>query len=125
MRVILDAGAFVAVDKRDRRVGAMLRVLQQANIPLRTSSAVVAQVWRDGRKQAALARILSAVGTRALAPGDDKRTGELLAAAKQNDVIDAHLALLVEDGNRVLTSDPEDLERLLDARGITAELVDV
>ncbi|HEX6278317.1 MAG TPA: hypothetical protein VFZ53_34965 [Polyangiaceae bacterium] len=123
MRAILDAGAFVAVEKRDRHVGAMLRVLQQRRVPLGTSSAVVAQVWRDGRKQALLARALSGVYVRALAPGDDKRTGELLALAKTNDVIDAHLALGVEDGDRVLTSDPNDLARLLDARGVDANIV--
>ena len=101
----------------------MLRVLQQSRVPLRTSAAVVAQVWRDGRKQAELARILAGVGTRALGPGDDKRAGELLAAAHMNDVIDAHLALDVDDGDRVLTSDVEDLERLLATRGVEATLV--
>lgn len=101
----------------------MLRVLQQRRVPLGTSSAVVAQVWRDGRKQALLARALSGVAVRALAPGDDKRTGELLALAKTNDVVDAHLALGVEDGDRVLTSDPDDLARLLDARGVDASIV--
>ena len=123
MRVILDAGAFVAIEKRDRRVGAMLRVLQQRRIPLGTSSAVVAQVWRDGRKQALLARLLSGVDVRALAPGDDRRTGELLARAKTADVIDAHVALGAEDGDRVLTSDANDIRRLLQARGVDAAVV--
>jgi hypothetical protein len=123
VRVILDAGAFVAVEKRDRHVGAMLRVLQQRRVPLATSSAVVAQVWRDGRKQALLARAVSGVDVRALASDDDKRTGELLALSKTNDVIDAHLALGVEDGDRVLTSDPDDLAHLLDVRGVDARIV--
>jgi hypothetical protein len=121
--VILDAGAFVAIEKRDRRVGAMLRVLQQRRVPLATSSAVVAQVWRDGRKQALLARLLSGVDVRALAPGDDRRTGELLGLAKTTDVIDAHVALGVEDGDRVLTSDPGDIRCLLQARGVDAAVV--
>lgn len=123
MRAVLDAGAFVAVEKRDRSVGAMLRVLQQRRIPLGTSSAVVAQVWRDGRKQALLARVLSGVDVRALSPGDDRRTGELLARARTNDVIDAHLALGVENGDRVFTSDPDDIDCLLNARGVDATLI--
>lgn len=123
MRTVLDAGAFVAIEKRDRNVGAMLRVLQQRRVPLVTSSAVVAQVWRDGRKQALLARILSGVHARALAPGDDRRTGELLALTKTDDVIDAHLVLGVEDGDRVLTSDPDDIERLLEARRVDATVI--
>ena len=41
---------------RDRLIGARLRVLQQQATPIRVSSAVVGQVWRDGRTQANLAR---------------------------------------------------------------------
>ncbi len=124
MKAVLDAGAFVAVEKRDRRVGAMLRVLRDRRVPMWTSAAVVAQVWRDGRKQTLLAQVLDGVGVRALAVGEDKRSGELLAVTHTTDVIDAHLALLVEDGDHVLTSDRDDLERLLAARRIDAALVE-
>jgi hypothetical protein len=120
MKAVLDAGAFVAIEKRDRRMGAMLRVLQQHRIPVGTSAAVVAQVWRDGRKQALLARVLQGVAVQALAPEEDKRTGELLALARSDDVIDAHLVLGVGDGDRVFTSDPADIKRLLAARGVDA-----
>ncbi len=125
MKAVLDAGAFVAVDKRDRKVGAILRVLQQQRVPLWTSAAVVAQVWRDGRKQALLAKILGGVGIRALAEGNDRDTGELLAAARTHDVIDAHLVLVVEDGDHVITSDEHDIERLLAARRIGATVTHV
>lgn len=124
MKLILDAGAFVAVEKRDRRIGAMLRVLQQRRTPVRTSSAVVAQIWRDGHKQVAISRLLAGVDTRPLAPDDDKRTGELLAVARTNDVVDGHVALLAEDGDFVMTSDKRDIERLLDARGIAVTLIE-
>lgn len=120
MKAVLDAGAFVAVEKRDRAVGAMLRVLRERRISMWTSAAVVAQVWRDSRKQPWLAQILDGVGVRALAAGDDRRVGELLAVAHRSDVIDAHVALLVEDGDHLLTSDPDDLEHLLAARRIDA-----
>jgi len=125
MNAILDAGAFVAIERRDRKVGAMLRVLQQQRVPLRTSAAVLAQVWRDGRKQAELARVLTGVDVRALSPGDDKRTGELLGRAKMNDVVDGHVAVLTDDGDRILTSDADDLDTLVRARGIKATIVAV
>jgi hypothetical protein len=118
VKAVLDAGAFVAIEKRDRKVGALLRVLQQRRVPLWTSCAVVAQVWRDGRKQALLAQVLSGVGVRPLGPHDDRRTGELLAHTRTDDVIDAHLALVVEDGDHLVTSDPDDLEQLLREREI-------
>lgn len=123
MKAVLDAGAFIAVERRDRRIGAMLRVLHERRIPLRTSAAVVAQVWRDGRKQALLAKVLEGVAVVGLSPGDDRRTGELLGLARRHDVIDAHLALCVGPGDDVLTSDVDDLRRLLAARGVDAVLV--
>ena len=125
MKVVLDAGAFVATERHDRRLGAMLRVLQQRRIPLHTSAAVVAQVWRDGRKQARIAQLLTGISVAALAPDNDRRTGELLARARTHDVIDAHLALEVEDEDRVLTSDPDDLAHLLETRGVEATIVAV
>jgi hypothetical protein len=63
------------------------------------------------------------VDVRALAPGDDRRTGELLAAAKMNDVVDGHVAVMTEDGDRILTSDADDLDTLVRARGIEATIV--
>src|SRR6185503_8498957 len=77
VKVILAAGAFIAIERRDRRIEAMLRVLHEQRVPLWTSAAVIAQVWRNGRKQALLARILPGIRVRALAPGDDTRIGEL------------------------------------------------
>lgn len=125
MTAVLDAGAFVAADKSDRHIAALLRMLQQRGVPLCTSSAVVAQVWRDGRKQANLARVLAGVEVRALAPDSDKRTGELLALTKTSDVIDAHVAMLVENADILITSDRGDLERLLAARRVEATIVEV
>ncbi|HEX6764847.1 MAG TPA: hypothetical protein VF103_05200, partial [Polyangiaceae bacterium] len=79
--------------------------------------------WRDGRKQALLASILAGVDVRALAPGDDRRTGELLALAKTDDVIDAHVVLGVEEGDRILTSDPDDIRHLLETRAVEATVI--
>lgn len=120
MRVVLDAGALVATDRRDRVIGAQLRVLQQQATPLRTSAAVVGQVWRDGRKQANLARVLAGVGVEPL--GEGKQIGELLGQTGSADVVDAHVALLVTPGDLVLTSDPGDIRTLLQATGVAARV---
>lgn len=125
MKVVLDAGALIAVDRRDRRVGAMLRVIQQQSMPVHTSGAVVAQVWRDGRRQVNLTRVLAGVE---IAPLDEiaaKRVGELLAASRTSDLADAHVAWLVRSGDVVLTSDVADITALLKARRITAQLIAV
>jgi hypothetical protein len=122
VKTVLDAGALVAVDRRERMIGAQLRVLQRQGTPIRVSSAVVGQVWRDGRKQANLARVLAGVGIEALGKDDGKRIGELLALAASADVVDAHVALMAEPADLVLTSDPADIRKLLQARKIPARV---
>ena len=125
MRVILDAGALVAIDRRDRAVGAQLRVLQQRGTPVRASAAVIGQVWRDGCKQANLARVLAGVGIEALGKDDGKRVGELLARSGSADVVDAHVALVAASADMVLTSDPDGIRALLRARGVPVRVQQV
>jgi len=103
-------------------VGAQLRVLQRQGTPLRASAAIVGQVWRDGAKQANLARVLAGVGIEPLGRDDGKRIGELLGGAGSADVVDAHVALLVAPHDVVLTSDPGDIRALLQARGVPARV---
>lgn len=122
MKAVLDVGALVAVDRRDRLIGAQLRVLQQQGTPVRVSSSVVGQVWRDGRRQANLARVLAGVGVEALGGDDGRRIGELLALAGSADVVDAHVALMTAAADLVLTSDPGDIRKLLQARGVPARI---
>jgi len=122
VKAVLDAGALVAVDRRNRLIGAQLRVLQQRGTPVRVSSAVIGQVWRDGRKQANLARVLAGVGVEALGKDDGRRIGELLALAGSADVVDAHVALLTAPADLVLTSDPGGIRKLLQARGVPARV---
>jgi hypothetical protein len=122
VKAVLDAGALVAVDRRDRMIGAQLRVLQQQGTPVRVSAVVVGQVWRDGRKQANLARVLAGVGIEALAKDDGRRIGELLALAGTADVVDAHVALMAAHADLILTSDPGDIRQLLQAREVSARV---
>jgi hypothetical protein len=122
VKAILDAGALVAVDRRDRTIGAQLRVLQQLGTPLRSSAAVVGQVWRDGRKQANLARVLTGIGIEPLSKDDGWRIGELLAQAGSSDVVDAHVALMAAPADLILTSDSGDIRELLRVRGVSARV---
>lgn len=82
----------------------------------------MAQVWRDGSRQANLARILAGVRSIGLLPEDSRGLGTLLAASKTSDVVDAHLASLARAGDQVLTSDPDDITHLLDTRRVRAEV---
>jgi hypothetical protein len=122
---VLDSGALIAIDKRDRRVGAMLRLLQRDGVPVETSAGVVAQVWRDARRQANLARVLPGIDIGAVDEVAAKKVGELLRASGTTDLVDAHVALLVQRDDQVLTSDDADIKALLRTRRVKAAVVHV
>ena len=114
--LVLDAGALVAVDRNDRAMIARLRVAQQHGMDLRSNAMVVGQVWRDRQgRQVQLAGVLRAVDVRAVDQRAGREAGVLLAATGSADPIDATVALLAQAGDRVLTSDPQDLTSLLRA----------
>ncbi len=114
--VVLDAGAFVAVERDDRAVMARLRAAQQHGLDLRSNAMVVAQVWRDeGGRQARLSRLLRAVEVRGVEDSDGRAAGALLARSGTSDPIDATVVLLAQPGDRILTSDPGDLRSLAEA----------
>ena len=125
MTAVLDAGALVAVDKRDRGIGAMLRVLQREGVPVITSAGAVAQVWRDGRRQANLARVLPGLDVAAMDDVSTKKVGELLRDNRTDDLVDAHVAILVQPADRILTSDEPDIKALLYTRKVKATIIRV
>jgi len=48
MTLVLDAGAFVAIEEGDRSMWRRLKSAQIAGLPPTTHGGVVAQVWRGG-----------------------------------------------------------------------------
>jgi hypothetical protein len=114
--LLLDDGAFVAVDRGDRAMVARLRVAERTGIDLRSNGAVVAQVWRDpGGRQAVLARLLQAVDVKPVDRDLGQRAGVLVGRASKGDAIDATLVALASAGDRVVTSDPNDIAALVEA----------
>ena len=124
MRLVLDSGALVALERNDRAMWRRLKVsLLAGEVPL-SHGGVVGQVWRSGGpRQALLAKALAAVDIRALDDALGRAAGELLGHARRNDVIDAALVLLAQDGDHIVTSDPGDIEALASASGRHVELI--
>src|SRR5579859_5069873 len=95
LMLVLDAGAFVAVERGSRDVVALIKRERLAGRPPITSGGVVAQVWRGGSgRQAPLARLLAGTD---VAPVDDRlgqRAGMLLARSGHSDAIDATVVCL-------------------------------
>jgi hypothetical protein len=123
VRLVLDAGALIGIDRRDRRVAVLIELGRRAGAELVTTAPVVGQVWRAGARQAALARALPMIDVQPASLDDARSAGELLAATATSDVVDALLALLVLPGDQILTTDPTDLTALVEARGIPARVV--
>ncbi len=120
--LVFDAGALIALDRGDRAVGALLAVAAQDDVDAITSSACIAQVWRDPARQARLTRALASFLEWPLDSACARRCGILLARTGTNDIADAAVSLLARDGDIVLTSDPKDIQRLLDATGAAARI---
>lgn len=111
----LDAGALIAFERNDRRVVALLARAIARDYELIVPAGVVGQVWRDGRKQSRLARLLATdeLEVESLHDLRAREAGQLCGARRTSDVIDASVVLCArEHGHTVVTSDPDGLERL-------------
>lgn len=114
----LDTGALIAFERADRKVIALLQSALENRLEICVPTAVVAQVWRDGRRQARLARLLR--DNRVLVePLEDQRSraiGQLLGVTHTTDIVDAAVVLGAKARRHaVATSDRGDLRRLAPA----------
>lgn len=126
MTLVLDAGAFLAVERGDRDVVALVKRERLAGRPPVSNGGVVAQVWRGGHgRQVVVSRLLDGTEIRALDDGLGRRAGMLLARSGGSDAIDAAVVCLASDGDDILTSDSGDLLDLAEAAGIHVELIPV
>jgi hypothetical protein len=124
MKLVLDSGALIALERNDRAMWRRLKgALLAREVPV-THGGIVGQVWRgQGARQAPLAQALAGVQVRPLDDTLGRASGALLSAARRSDVIDAALVLLADDGDRIVTSDPNDIEPLAAIAGRHVELI--
>ena len=121
---MLDAGAFVAVERGDRMMLARLKVAQQAGFTLRSTGVVITQVWRDpSGRQATIARLLKSVDVKAVDERLGREGGILLGAAGLADAVDASVVAVSAAGDRIVTSDPDDIGALVAAAGRSITVV--
>jgi hypothetical protein len=81
-------------------------------------------VWRDPQgRQARLARLLRSVDIRPVDDEVGRAAGVLIGQAGTQDPIDATLMLLAHPGDRILTSDPQDIQRLVNAAGRSVPVI--
>lgn len=109
--VVLDAGVFIAIERRDKTVVRLVQRFVDAETPLVTSAGVVAQVWRGGGgPQFPAAYLLRRTTVADLTHSVARLIGRMLGTAGGSDAIDGHLVLLARQrGWVVLSADADDL----------------
>ncbi len=124
-RLVLDTGGLIAFDRGGRQVATyIMEAAGRHRDRVLTSTGCVAQAWQGGGpRQALLAQLLRGASEAAIDRRTSRPTGDLCGATKAADVVDAHVALLTQDGDVLLTSDLNGLRRLLRDRGVRAQVL--
>jgi hypothetical protein len=114
IRIVLDAGALIALDRNHNRMWARVRLARSRRARIFVPSTVVAQVWRGSASQALLAR---ALGLCSVAPFDPvaREIGVLCGRTQTSDICDAHVALVAAECDVLYTDDEEDMRTLIAA----------
>jgi len=116
-RVVYDAAVLVAADRNERRAWAEHKARLEFGVVPLVPAAVLAQVSRSSQ-QVQLRRFLTGCVVVALGERDAHEAGRLLGITGTTDVVDAVVAATASrQGAIILTSDPEDMERLVTASG--------
>jgi hypothetical protein len=128
--LVLDAGALIALDRNDRVVWAMLRVAADDASTVQVPAGAIAQAWRDGRRQALLSRALAHCDEVPLDGVVARAAGLLCGQAGTADVIDASVAVTAagiarHDDVAIITSDPDDMRRLLSVLDVAVRVVQI
>ncbi len=123
--VVYDAAVLVAADRNERRAWAEHRArLELGVIPL-VPAPVVAQVSRSPQ-QAQLRRFLTGCVVVPLGESEAHEAGRLLGMTRTADVVDAVVVTIaLRQRAMILTSDPDDIERLVRASGREVAIVTV
>lgn len=115
--LILDSGAVIGWSRGDARVRAAVREAVARHLELRVPVIVLAETLRGGPRDAAVNRVLKSVGLAPTPPHTGRVAGGLLGGTGGTDTADALVAAeaLGRPDCTILTSDPDDLSRLLAA----------
>ena len=114
-----DRGALIALERNDRRTWAVLRIAADEGGLVQVPTGAIAQAWRDGARQAPLARALQHCDEAALDGLAARAAGLLRGRTGTSDVVDASVVVAAAALGRaervtILTSDPDDINHLVE-----------
>ncbi|TMK60837.1 MAG: hypothetical protein E6G60_12445 [Actinobacteria bacterium] len=114
-RLILDSGAVIALARAEQRAVAFLRRAVEVDAEVIIPVVVLAETLRGGPRDAAVNRVVNAVGDiEATLPDVGRVAGRLLGRAKRAATVHAMVVAeaVARGGGQVLTGDPADLTPL-------------
>ncbi|MEU8656165.1 type II toxin-antitoxin system VapC family toxin [Actinoplanes philippinensis] len=121
---VYDAGVLLAIDGNDRRMWLIHHLAVEEGRRLLVPAVVVAQAWRDARRQVQLGKFLHSCEVTPIGMETAKAAGVLCGKAGTRDVVDATVVTLaLAYGAIVFTSDPEDITQLGAAAEVKPGLV--
>ena len=116
--ITFDTGALIAIERRSRRMQALLDEIDRRDWEVAVPAAAVAQAWRGGPRPARIAALLGDKRTEVV-PLDDpaaRAVGLLCGRSGHADVVDVSIAVCARQRNlHVVTSDPDDLRAVDEA----------
>lgn len=114
-RLVLDAGALIALERNDRAMWARLEAASEATLDVVVPVGALAQVWRGTPRQARLSQALAKTRP-GVFDAIARAAGELCRAARTSDPIDASVVLNATGASSaIVTGDPKDIRRLVRA----------
>lgn len=115
---VYDAGALIAIESDDRRMWAIHKTALAQHRDIVVPAIVVGQAWRDGRRQARLARVLRTCEIEPTELETAKAAGVLCGQAGSSDVVDATVMVTaIAHRANIVTSDHKDITDLAEACG--------
>ncbi|MBV9677102.1 MAG: PIN domain-containing protein [Acidobacteriaceae bacterium] len=113
--ITFDAGGLIALDRKDRRVLALIARAKELEMRITIPAMALAQAIRNPARQALVSRLIRQAGTDlvALDGPDATSVGLLLARTATSDIADAHVVVCAQRAAQpVITSDPDDIRRI-------------
>jgi hypothetical protein len=121
---VYDAGALIAFDNNNRRMWARHQVALEEGRDVHIPAIVIGQAWRDGRRQARLAKVLASCRVDPVGTDSAKAAGVLCGKAGSADVVDATVVVLAASLRAIIwTSDAQDIRALTASSGARPALI--
>jgi hypothetical protein len=121
---VYDSGALIALDRGDRGMWARHKLALEEGRDIHVPAVVVGQVWRDGRRQVQLGKVLGGCQVDPVGLETSKAAGVLCGRAGSSDVVDATVVVMATALSAIVwTSDANDIRELAGNSGARPALL--